>query len=66
MMQRVVDDTVLAGFSLLFRVAVFALKRRHLSSSSSEVVVLHSSAKVPSAITAGRDRTARTLATRTV
>jgi hypothetical protein len=28
MLQRIVDETVLSGFSLLFRMAVFALKRR--------------------------------------
>ena len=34
MMRRLVDDTVLGGFSILFRVAVFALKRRHTSQVS--------------------------------
>jgi hypothetical protein len=31
MLQQLFDNAVLGGFSLLFRVAVFALKRRHSS-----------------------------------
>ena len=34
MIRRLVDDTVLGGFSILFRLAVFALKQRHISQVS--------------------------------
>ena len=30
MIRRLADDTVLGGFSIFFRVAVFALKTRHI------------------------------------
>ena len=66
MLQRIVDDTILGGFSLLFRVAVFALKKRHSAVVSSDISDLEAAVEHRPMRAAGRNKPDRSFATRTI
>ena len=57
MVQRLIDNTVLNAFSVMFQIAVFALKRRRSSAASS-------SAQHGMTIRLSSDQTDRVLAVR--
>lgn len=60
MLQKVVDDAVLSGFSVMFRMAVFLLKRRGAERVSAGLTV------VRTRTAAAGDETARAVVTHAV
>ena len=66
MLQRIVDDTILGGFSLLFRMAVFALKKRHSSVVSLDIRHIEASVEHRPVRAAGRNKADHSFAARSI